>query len=242
MPGRDSSRPLSRGPPSADTSVGAARKSACATARCVTVLCESHQVHFIVQSTLRSVKPHNGSPTRKEYFIAGTEPKGESSAYQNQKVCKNNPHRLANDNEDNDQKDVVILKEDDPTGANKWQKGIDEWVLTAADPRLVGGSRGCSGVPGFSTGSGAIIEIVNVSNGANVPHVFDVLAKANSPAGVKKITWVLDGAQKSTQTAEPFALHVEFPKEDKGSHTITVTLEDNNGANFSTSIGVTVAL
>ncbi len=191
---------------------------------------------------LMNGKPHGGSPTRKEYFIAGTEPKGESGAYQNLKVCKSNPHRLANDNEDGDQKDVVVLKEDDPTGFNKWQEGIDQWVLTAANPFFAGATKGCSGVPGFSVGTGGIIEIVNVGNGANVPRVFDVLAKANSPAGVKKITWLIDGSQKSTQTSEPFALHVEFPKEDKGSHTITVTLEDNNGGTFSSSIGVTVAL
>ncbi|OGE28736.1 hypothetical protein A2867_04615 [Candidatus Daviesbacteria bacterium RIFCSPHIGHO2_01_FULL_40_11] len=191
---------------------------------------------------LMTGRPHGGSPTRREYFISGTEPKGESGAYQRQKVCKSNPHRLASDNEDNEEKDVVVLKEDDPTGADKWQKGIDEWVITAADPRLVGATRGCSGVPGFATGTGGIIEIVNVGNGANVPRVFDVLAKANSPAGVKKITWLVDGAVKSTQTSEPFALHVEFPVGDKGSHTITVTLEDNNGGTFSSSIGVTVAL
>lgn len=187
-------------------------------------------------------KPHGGSPTRREYFIAGTEPKGESGAYQRQRVCKSNPHRLANDNEDNEEKDVIVLKEDDPTGADKWQKGIDEWVVNAPDARLVGATRGCSGIPGFTAGSGGIIEIVNVSNGANVPRVFDVLARANSPAGVKKVTWSIDGAVKSTLTSEPFALHVEFPQEDRGSHTITVTLEDNNGAQHSSSIGVTVAL
>lgn len=191
---------------------------------------------------LMTGKPHNGSPTRREYFISGTEPKGESSAYQRLKVCKTNPHRLANDNEDNEEKDVVVLQENDPTGANKWQTGIDQWVLTAPDPRFVGVTKGCSGVPGFAAGGGGVIEIVNVGNGANVPRIFDVLAKANSPAGVKKITWVVDGAVKSTQTSEPFALHVEFPAGDKGSHTITATLEDNNGGSFSTSIGVTVSL
>lgn len=191
---------------------------------------------------LMTGKPHGDSPTRKEYFIVGTEPKNESNTYQRQKVCKSNPHRLANDNEDNEEKDVVVLKEDDPTGADKWQKGIDEWVVTAPDARLVGVTRGCSGVPGFASGGGGVIEIVNVGNGANVPRVFDVLAKANSPAGVKKITWLIDGAQKNVQTSEPFAQHVEFPSGDKGSHTITVTLEDNNGGSFSTSIGVTVAL
>ncbi len=187
-------------------------------------------------------KPHGGSPTRREYFISGTEPKGESSAYQHLKVCKSNPHRLANDGEDSEEKDVAVLKEDDPTGANKWQTGIDQWVLTAANPMFVGATKGCSGVPGFTSGGGGVIEIVNVGNGANVPRVFDVLAKANSPAGVKKITWLIDGGVKSTQTSEPFALHVEFPAGDKGSHTITVTLEDNNGGSFSSSIGVTVSL
>lgn len=192
---------------------------------------------------LMTGRPHSGSPTRKEYFISGSEPKSESPAYQNQKVCKSNPHRMANDGEDSDQKDVVVLKEDDPTGADKWQKAIDSWVLTAADPRFVGATRGCSGVPGFSTGGDSgPIAIVNIPNGANVPRVFDVLAKTNSPAGVRKVTWTIDGQTKSTQTGEPFALHVEFPDGDKGSHTINATLEDNNGANFSTAISVTVSL
>ncbi|MBI2314609.1 PBP1A family penicillin-binding protein [Candidatus Daviesbacteria bacterium] len=191
---------------------------------------------------LMNGKPHSSSPTRKEYFIVGTEPKGESSAYQRQKVCKSNPHRLANDNEDNEEKDVIVLKEDDPTGADKWQIGIDQWVLTAPDARLVSVTKGCSGIPGFTAGGGGAIQIVNVNNGANVPRVFDVLASVNSPAGVKKVTWLIDGAQKSTQTSGQFALRVEFPEGDKGSHTITVTLEDNNGGTFSTSIGVTVAL
>jgi len=191
---------------------------------------------------LMNGKPHGGSPTRKEYFLNNSGPTAESSTYQHLKVCKSNPHRLANDGEDSEEKDVVVLKEDDPTGADKWQKGIDEWVITAPDARLVGATKGCSGVPGFISGGGGIIEIVNVGNGANVPRVFDVLARANSPAGVKKLTWLIDGAIKSTLTSEPFALHVEFPSGDKGSHTITATLEDNNGGSFSTSIGVTVAL
>ncbi|MDP3973897.1 MAG: PBP1A family penicillin-binding protein [Candidatus Daviesbacteria bacterium] len=191
---------------------------------------------------LMSGKPHGGSPTRREYFISGTQPQGESPAYQRQKVCRQNPHRLAFDHEEADEKDVIVLQEDDPTGANKWQAGIDSWVLTSPDARFVGATRGCAGIPGFSGGSGAPIQIVNVNNGANVPRVFDVLAAVNSPAGIKKVTWLIDGGVSSTQTSEPFALHVEFPPGDKGSHTITVTLEDNNGAQHSTSIGVTVAL
>ncbi len=203
-------------------------------------------VSYVDIDGLMGGKPKDGSPTRKEYYVKGTEPGSPSSAYTRLKVCKSNPHRQANDGEDAEDKDVILLKEDDPTGANKWQTGIDQWVLTAADSRFVGVAKGCNGIPGFSGGSGSggsgPISIVNVGNGAQVPRVFDVLAKANSPAGVKKVTWSIDGATKSSQTAEPFAQHVEFPIGDKGSHTISVELEDNNGGKFTTSIGVTVAL
>lgn len=201
-------------------------------------------VSLIEIDGLLGSKNRDGSPTRKEYFIKGTEPSEVSSAYQRQKVCKNNPHRLASDGEDSEERDVILLKEDDPTGFNKWQEGIDLWALTAADPRFVGIGRGCSGIPGFTDAGnqGGVISIVNVSNGANVPRVFDVLARANSPAGIKKVTWTIDGAQKNVQTSDPFAQHVEFPEGDRGSHIISVTLEDNNGATFSVSIGVTVAL
>jgi hypothetical protein len=58
--------------------------------------------------------------------------------------------------------------------------------------------------------------------------------------GVKQVVWTIDGATKNKQTAEPFAQHVEFPNGDRGTHTITVELEDNNGQKHTSSISVTV--
>lgn len=189
-------------------------------------------------------QPKDGSPRRKEFYQKGTELTSVSSAYQRLKVCKVNTHRQANDGEDLEEKDVILLKEDDPTGANLWQEGINKWVLTATNPLFVGTDKGCSGIPGFSSGGGdgGVISIVNIPNEANVPRVFDVLARANSPAGIKKVTWLLDGATKNSQTVEPFAFHVEFPAGDTGLHTIIVELEDNSGGKYTSSIGVKVAL
>jgi 1A family penicillin-binding protein len=202
------------------------------------------EVSYVDIDGLMGGKPHAGSPTRKEYFMKGTEPGFESAAYKRFKVCNNNPHRLSNDGEDGHDADIIQLLENDPTGADKWQSGIDQWVLTAPNPAFVGAGKGCANIPGFAnTGqTGGVINIVNVGNGANVPRVFDVLAGVNSPNGVKKVSWMVDGAPKKDQTGEPYSLHVEFPPGDKGSHTITVTLEDNAGGTFSTSIGVTVSL
>jgi 1A family penicillin-binding protein len=200
-------------------------------------------ISYIDIDGLMGGKTKDGSPTRKEYFIKGTEPNAVSPAYQRLKVCKNNGHQLSGDGEDGEDKDIIQLKEDDPTGANKWQDGINKWVLTAANALFVGTAKGCNGIPGFSGGSqGGVISIANVPNGANVPRVFDVLANVNSPAGVKKVTWQIDGQQKNVQTGGQFAQHVEFPAGDKGSHTISVILEDNNGQTYTASIGVTVAL
>jgi len=189
-------------------------------------------------------QPREGAPKRREYFQKGTEPTAAAGSYQRLKVCKVNPHRQANDGEDAEDKDVILLKEDDPTGAGKWQVGINSWVLTAANPLFVGTDKGCSGIPGFSTGgdSGGVISIVNIPNGSNVPREFDILARANSPAGVKKVVWSIDGATKASQTAEPYAFHVVFPNGDKGTHNISVELEDNSGGKHTSSISVTVAL
>lgn len=186
----------------------------------------------------------DGTPKRKEYFTKGTEPTSPSPAYTRLKVCKVNPHRQANDGEDAEDRDVILLKEDDPTGAGKWQAGINSWVLTASNPSFVGTDKGCSGIPGFSSGgdAGGVISIANIPNNSNVPRVFDILARANSPAGVKKVTWSVDGASKATQTSEPYAFHVEFPNGDKGTHTISVELEDNNGQKHTSAVNVTVSL
>ncbi len=194
--------------------------------------------------SLMGGQPKEGLPKRKEYFQKGTEPTSVSSAYQRLKVCKVNPHRQANDGEDAEDKDVILLKEDDPTGAGNWQKGINTWVLTAANPLFVGTDKGCSGIPGFSTGgdTGGVIAIVNIPNGSNVPRVFDILARSNSPAGVKKVVWSIDGASKATQTAEPYAFHVEFPNGTTGAHTVSVELEDNNGAKHNSSVTVNVTM
>ncbi len=78
--------------------------------------------------------PKDGSPTRSEYFIDGTQPKDVSPFYTQAKISKSNG-KLANDIEiktgNYDQKDCYVVNESDPVsldGKNRWQEGIDQWI------------------------------------------------------------------------------------------------------------------
>ncbi len=86
--------------------------------------------------------PMSGQPKRTEYFIKGTEPAGLSSIYQNLKISKNDPSKLANPVEiaagDYTEKQFFVFKESDPVstdGQNRWQKGIDDWANSQSDDR-----------------------------------------------------------------------------------------------------------
>ena len=85
--------------------------------------------------------PKDGSLTRSEYFIEGTEPRDISPFYKKLKISKSNG-KLANDIEiksgNFDEKDCIVVAENDPNaidGKNKWQEGIDEWRREQADDR-----------------------------------------------------------------------------------------------------------
>lgn len=86
--------------------------------------------------------PVEGQPTRKEYFVKGTEPTSKSPIYQDVKISKHDSSKLANPVEINrgeyDLKTFIVIKEQDPVstdGKNRWQEGIDAWVAGQSDSR-----------------------------------------------------------------------------------------------------------
>jgi len=85
--------------------------------------------------------PKDGRPTRKEYYIKGTEPISISPIYKKIKVSKADNNKLANAVElatgAYEERDFIIFTEKDPTsrdGKNRWQEGIDAWVEKQSDP------------------------------------------------------------------------------------------------------------
>lgn len=78
--------------------------------------------------------PKDGSATRAEYFVEGTEPKDISPFYKKLKISKSTG-RLANDveikNGNYEEKEFIVITEDDPVsgdGKNRWQEAINEWA------------------------------------------------------------------------------------------------------------------
>lgn len=87
--------------------------------------------------------PRDGSGTRKEVFIKGTEPTTQSSIYQTKKVSKKDGNKLANVVElakgEFDTRSFVVFSEVDPVsgdGKNRWQEGIDAWINAQNDPKF----------------------------------------------------------------------------------------------------------
>lgn len=87
--------------------------------------------------------PKDGSPTRSEYFIKGTEPTDISPYYKKVKISKNDTNKLANEVEikagEYEEKDFIVITEEDPIstdGRNRWQEAINAWASSQPDSRF----------------------------------------------------------------------------------------------------------
>jgi len=85
--------------------------------------------------------PREGSNSRSEYFVEGTEPKDVSSFYKKQKISKSNG-KLANDIEiktgNYDERDCYVVTENDPVSIdnqNRWQQAINKWAGEQPDDK-----------------------------------------------------------------------------------------------------------
>lgn len=85
--------------------------------------------------------PREGSSSRSEYFVEGTEPKDVSPFYKKQKISKSNG-KLANDIEiktgNYDERDCYVVTENDPVSMdnqNRWQQAINKWASEQSDDK-----------------------------------------------------------------------------------------------------------
>lgn len=141
--------------------------------------------------------PKDGSSTRSEYFIEGTEPKEVSPFYKRLKISKANG-KLANDVEiksgNYDEKDFIVITENDPVstdGKNRWQEAIDAWARSQSDEKYH--------YPTETSDASADSVIVSIKSPSNQVTIgsgnVNIRAKITSLAPLKNVKVYLNGSE-----------------------------------------------
>lgn len=184
----------------------------------------------IVTAAVDSVtgfRAHDGYPSRIESFIKGTEP-GEDPIHVKFKICRTDgkiatPSDIAAGNYD--EREFFIFKEKDPTaglgGENRWQKGIDEWLVTQPDSRYHPPSDYCG------TGIPVNVEFINPRDQTSgLPNNFTIKITADSTSDIVQIELEIDGTKVRTFTGPPFEYAATL---SDGVHTLRAKAKDANG-------------
>lgn len=144
--------------------------------------------------------PKDGSPTRSEFFIEGTEPKDVSPFYKKLKISKSNG-KIANDievkNGNYEEKDYIVITEKDPVstdGKNRWQEAIDAWISGQSDDRFKG-PRDTSD----ASAEDVVLSIKEPSDHATVNSgSVKVRAKVTSVSNIKRVKIYANGGEKKS--------------------------------------------
>src|SRR3989344_1411650 len=186
--------------------------------------------------------PDDGSATRKEIFVQGTEPTGPSPIYQEIKVSKSDANKLANSVQiaklEYDTKKFVVFKEEDPVstdGKNRWQEAIDAWVAAQSDPKYHPPTE----VSGDSSDSvGITIKEPDDKQQINDNNI-KVRVEAGSNNGITKIEIFVDGTLVKESSGNNFSDIINIPD---GIHTIKARATDSQGkiAEQERSVGINV--
>lgn len=173
--------------------------------------------------------PHEGRPTRSEYFIKGTEPTSISPIYQKIKLSKSDNNKLANPveiaNGLYDEKEYIIFKENDPSTTgdkNRWQEGINDWVNKVNDPQLHPPTQHSS-----VDENNVVIRIKKPQDMTQIDsNSIDIAADAKAIRDIKKIEILIDGLTKSSSDSNSIEDTVNV---DTGIHKIKIKAYDEKG-------------
>ncbi len=182
--------------------------------------------------------PFEGQPTRKEFFIRGTEPTGPAAIYQKLKISRKDSNKLANSVEvatgDYDEKLFIVIREDDPVsgdGKNRWQEGIDGWI---------GGQDSKYRAPTETYSGGldqVVLQVKKPSDNERInSNNVEVSAEAISTADIERIEIFVDGTkvkEKSNEKSISETINVS-----NGSHIIKVKAIDKRGASAERELHV----
>jgi 1A family penicillin-binding protein len=183
---------------------------------------------------------HDGFPSRLEKFIVGTQPSNNDLVHAKLKVCKNDgklasPSDISSNNFE--EKEFIVLKEDDPVstdGQNRWQVGIDSWIIGQSDARYHPPTDYC--------GANSPVNVEFTAphdHDSNLPNKFSVKAQAESTSDVTELELEVDGVKVATFNKSPLQHDVNL---GSGVHTLRVKAKDSNGRESDRRITIGVGV
>lgn len=183
--------------------------------------------------------PFEGSATRKELFIRGTEPTGPATIYQQLKISRKDSNKLASSVDiakgEYDTKTYYVFKEDDPVstdGKNRWQEAIDAWVASQSEGKFH---------PPTEVDSGGEEIVVTIKEPGDTSQVNDnnvkVVAEAGSKSDITKIELYLDGSLVKDKSSNKITETISM---SNGNHTIKAKAYDNGGRSAETQVRIGV--
>ncbi len=185
---------------------------------------------------------HDGFPSRQEYFIDGTQLAISDPIHMNLKVCRGvsglaTPEDVVNGNYD--YKEFFRLKENDPVsadGKNRWQEGIDKWILEQSDT-----SKYFPPESYCRSGGMVSVSIDSPANESTVSKQFDIKISTTSLKKIVEVKLWIDGVERKTWTEKPYEISINDLTD--GPHVIKVraTDKDGNSQEREAKIGVNTA-
>jgi hypothetical protein len=185
---------------------------------------------------------HDSFPSRKEYFVRGTEPSpsGSDPVHPKLKLCKGQgklatPVDISRGNFD--EKEYLIFKESDPFAAsgelNRWQKGIDDWVAKQGEEKYHPPTDYCDTINEVQ------VSILEPSNESQTGSSFTIKVEPITANQVVSVEIFINGESKKTTSSPPYELGVTLPD---GKYTIRAVARDDKGNEGSTEskIGVNI--
>ena len=184
---------------------------------------------------------HDGFPSRSDYFIDGTQPRITDPIHMKLKVCKGvsglaTPEDVARGNYD--EKEFIKLSENDPIskdGKNRWQEGIDNWILQQPDKDKY------YPPSGYCRDDGMLdVGFESPSNQSTVGNEVQVKITTSSLVKVTEVKLWVDGEEKKTWGEKPYETTINLAD---GPHSLKVKATDREGNTNEKEIkiGVNVA-
>ncbi|MEK7070471.1 MAG: hypothetical protein AAB966_01560, partial [Patescibacteria group bacterium] len=184
--------------------------------------------------------PKDGSPTRSEYFVEGSEPKDVSPAYKKLKISKSTG-KLANDVEiksgDYEEKEFVVVRETDPVstdGKNRWQEAIDAWAKGQGDGKFHYPTETSD-----ANVDSVAVSIKNPSDKSTVGNSFHVEASIVSGDKIKNIKIFIDGKEERNLDGHRQTIDESFNLSD-GVYEIKVVAKNEKDKEGSSTIKIGV--